>query len=193
METSVEASIEPFDWQRMLFGDSDPLFLAEIAVRTLLLYLFALAMVRLMGKRGMAQLTPFEFVIIVALGSAVGDPMFYPDVPLVHGFVVIASVVLLQQGLSVIARRWPKLDEVVEGRPTVAVRQGVIQHDAVEAGMFSLAEVLEMMRLQGIARLEDVELAVIENAGRLSVLRRSDATGGISPELWATDAIGGHG
>jgi uncharacterized membrane protein YcaP (DUF421 family) len=132
-------------------------------------------------------------VIIVALGSAVGDPMFYPDVPLVHGFVVIASVVLLQQGLSVIARRWPRLDEVVEGRPTVAVRQGVIQHDAVEAGMFSLAEVLEMMRLQGIARLEDVELAVIENAGRLSILRASDATGGISPELWATDAIGGHG
>lgn len=186
------ASVEPFDWQRMLLGDSDPLFLAEIGVRTLLLYLFSLAMVRIMGKRGMAQLTPFEFVIIVALGSAVGDPMFYPDVPLVHGFVVIASVVILQYGLSVIAQRSPKLDEIVEGRPTVAVRQGVIQHDVIAGGMFSLAEVLEMIRLQGIARLEDVELAIIENAGRLSILRRSDASDGISPELWATESMHGH-
>lgn len=188
----MEDSIEPFDWQRMFFGDSDPLFLAEIAVRTLLLYLFSLAMVRLMGKRGMAQLTPFEFVIIVALGSAVGDPMFYPDVPLIHGFVVIASVVLLQHGLSVIAQRSPKLDEIVEGRPVVVVRKGVIQEDVIAAGMFSLAEVLEMVRLQGIARLDDVELAVIENAGRMSILGRSDATGGVSAELWATDAMDGH-
>lgn len=185
------ASFEPFDWQRMFMGDAQLLFLAEIVVRTALLYLFALLMLRVMGKRGMAQLTPFEFAIIVALGSAVGDPMFYPEVPLVHGFVVIATVVLMQRGLSIVASRRPRIDALVSGSPTVAIKRGVIQHDILQKEKFSIPEVLELLRLQGVARLDDVELAVIEDAGRLSILRRQDATEGTSPEIWAMDEIQG--
>lgn len=173
------------DWYRMFFGDGDWIFLAEIAIRTSLMYLFALLMVRIMGKRGMAQLTPFEFVIIVALGSAVGDPMFYPDVPLLHGFVVIATVVACQRLLS-LSTRVPRVEEMVAGRPFVVIEDGVVRGDTLDEERFSLEEIHEMLRLAGVARMADVEKAIIEDAGRLSVLMRSDR-GPADPELWSVD------
>ena len=187
----MDPSFQPFDWQRMFIGDAQLLFLAEIVVRTLLLYLFALIMLRVMGKRGMAQLTPFEFVIIVALGSAVGDPMFYADVPLIHGFVVIASVVLAQRALAVLTSRRSRIDELVSGRPTVVVHRGRIQSEVIEKEKFSIPEILEMLRLQGVARLEDVELAIMEDAGRLSILRSQDADKGTSSEIWSPEELSG--
>jgi uncharacterized membrane protein YcaP (DUF421 family) len=68
-----------FDLARILLGRLPWLYLAEILLRTTIVYFFALFVVRTIGKRGMGQLAPFDFVIIIALGSAVGDPMFYPD------------------------------------------------------------------------------------------------------------------
>jgi hypothetical protein len=66
-----------FDLERMFIGEFSPVLLAEIAVRTVVMYVYALAVVRFIGKRGLGQVTPFEFVIVIALGSATGDPMFY--------------------------------------------------------------------------------------------------------------------
>ena len=111
------------DWGYMFFGDGDAIFLVEIVIRTVVLYAFALLMVRLMGKRGMAQLTPFEFVIIVALGSAVGDPMFYPDVPLTHGFVVIVTVVAAQRLLTYLTSRNEGLERSNSSRGTSNARR----------------------------------------------------------------------
>lgn len=91
-----------FDLVRIFFGDKPPLFLLEVAFRTLVIFSYTLLLLRWMGKRGMGQLTPFEFATIVALGSAVGDAMFYEDVPLLHTMLVIAIIIGLQHFLSYI-------------------------------------------------------------------------------------------
>ena len=175
------------DWGNMFFGDGDVVFLLEIVVRTAVLYSFALLMVRLMGKRGMAQLTPFEFVIIVALGSAVGDPMFYPDVPLVHGFVVIVTVVLAQRMLAFLTSRNEPLERALQGQPLVVVEKGQVLRHALEHEGFSQEELFEMLRLNGVAAIDHVERAVLEGAGRLSVLTSQDAAGGVDQRLWPTN------
>lgn len=180
----MDQSFQPFDWQRIIVGDAELVFLLEIVMRTFLLYAFALAMLRWMGKRGMAQLTPFEFAIIVALGSAVGDPMFYPDVPLLHGFVVVTTVVLMQRGVSEITSRSERASEIASGSPTIAVRRGEIMHEVIERDNFTVAEVLELLRLAGVARLAEVELAVIEDSGKLSILTTERAQDGTSNEIW---------
>lgn len=69
--------MDTFDWQRMLFGDLSWVFVLEIIVRSVIMYVYTFGMVRLMGKRTTQQLSSFEFIIVIALGSAVGDPMFY--------------------------------------------------------------------------------------------------------------------
>ena len=87
-----------FDLQRILFGDAPLLFALEIALRTAIMLVYSMFLLRLLGRRGLAQLSLFEFVLIIALGSAVGDPMFYPNVPVLHGLIVITVVVLIERG-----------------------------------------------------------------------------------------------
>ena len=84
--------IQPFDLQRMFFGMQPPLFYLEIAVRTLVIYAWGLLLLRWLGSRTIGQLSTVEFLLVIALGSAVGDPMFYPDVPVFYGMAVITVV-----------------------------------------------------------------------------------------------------
>lgn len=76
----MDTAIVPFDLQRMLIGDAPPLFFLEILVRTLVIYAYTLLLLRWLGSRTIGQLSTVEFVLVIALGSAVGDAMFYPEV-----------------------------------------------------------------------------------------------------------------
>jgi uncharacterized membrane protein YcaP (DUF421 family) len=82
------------DFGRILFGSESPLFLFEIVVRTAIVYVYALVLLRWLGSRTIGQLSTVEFLLVIALGSAVGDAMFYPDVPLIHALLVVTIVVL---------------------------------------------------------------------------------------------------
>ena len=88
----MEQPVEPFDLMRMLVGGQPPLFFAEIVLRTLIVYAYTFGLVRWLGGRSVAQLSVIEFLLVIALGSAVGDAMFYPDVPLLHAMLVITPV-----------------------------------------------------------------------------------------------------
>jgi uncharacterized membrane protein YcaP (DUF421 family) len=77
----------------MLWGDEPPLFLLEIVFRTMVIYGYTMALMRWLGSRTIGQLSSIEFLLVIALGSAVGDAMFYPDVPLLHAIAVITVVV----------------------------------------------------------------------------------------------------
>ncbi len=83
--------VSPFDWHRMFLGAEPPLYFLEIIFRIAALYTFTVLAVRLMGKRGNRNLSPFQTVVIIALGSATGDTMFYPQVPLLYAFLVRRS------------------------------------------------------------------------------------------------------
>lgn len=76
-----------------------------------------LGMTRFIGKRGVGQITPFEFLIVVVLGSATGDPMFYPHVPLLHGMIVITVVALLQRVFARLTNHSLMLRHALESRP----------------------------------------------------------------------------
>lgn len=104
----------------------------EIAFRTVFIYLYTLILIRWIGSRSIAQLSLVEFLLVIALSSAVGDAMFYPDVPLVHGLIVITLVVLLDKGLAYIVARNPVLEDVIEGKSVEVVRDGVIAYRALK-------------------------------------------------------------
>jgi uncharacterized membrane protein YcaP (DUF421 family) len=100
----------------MFFGDEPPLFLLEITFRTIVIYLYTLFLIRWVGSRSIAQLSLVEFLLVIALGSAVGDAMFYPDVPLFHCILVITVVVLLDKAIAFLISRNATLEDVIEGR-----------------------------------------------------------------------------
>jgi len=164
-------SITPFDLHRMFVGDAPPLFLAEVAVRTLIMFLYTVALVRLLGKRGMRQLAPFELVIIIGFGSAVGDPMFYADVPLSHALLVVTMIVGLQQGLVRITQRSEKAERLMEGPVSLIVRDGTIDIEALRKERFARDELFAELREAGVEHLGQVRLAFLESSGSLSVFR----------------------
>lgn len=164
----------PFDLHRMFLGDQTPLFLLEIVFRTTVMFAYTLFAVRFIGKRGMGQLTPFEFVVIIVLGSAVGDPMLYGDVPLVHGMTVVTIVVLLYKLLNHLTNVNPKLEQVVESKPVKLIEKGKILPEALRSEGLSEQELFVLLRMQEIKNIGEVEGAYIEPSGSLSVFKYKD-------------------
>lgn len=160
-----------FDLHRILLGRLPWLYLVEILLRTTIVYFFALFVVRTIGKRGMGQLAPFDFVIIIALGSAVGDPMFYPDVPLLHALVAITAIVLLTQGVTRLTQRSKRVQDLLSATAARLIRDGVMDLAAMRQEGIARKELFEALRTIGIEHLGEVERAYLEPSGKISAFR----------------------
>lgn len=163
--------METFDWHRMWFGDLSWGFALEIALRSSIMYVYTFLMVRLMGKRTPQQLTPFEFLIVIALGSAVGDPMFYPDIPLLSGIIVITVVVGLEQVISYWGERNARFQRIIEGVPRTVVTDGRLEWSGMKSEDVAIEELFGELRRAGIEQLGQVKYACVEQSGVISVLR----------------------
>ena len=161
--------ITAFDLGRMLFGDEPPLFLLEIAFRTFVIYAYTLVLIRWIGSRSIAQLSLVEFLLVIALGSAVGDAMFYPDVPLVHCMIVITVVVLLDKTLGYVVTRSSRLEDLIEGKSVEVVKDGLIRCRELERLNLGHDELFEQLRAKDVEHLGQVRAAYLETNGSLSV------------------------
>ena len=168
----MDAEYTPFDLHRMFIGDEfSLLFIAEILVRTAIMYLSALLLVRFIGKRGLGQLSPFEYLVVIAMGSAAGDPMFYPDIPLIHGIAVLATIVLLEKGLIQATERNTAVEHFVESVPALLVEDGRLKEQILKREGLSRDELFVRLRQEGIANLSEIRLAYLEPSGAISIFR----------------------
>ena len=165
-------SVQPFDWYRMFLGEqASALYLLEISFRTAVMYSYAIVFSRLIGKRGVGQISPFEFIIIIIVSSAAGDPMFYAHVPLLHGILVMTVVMVLHRLAGLVTDRSERAEDVMEGEPVLVIEQGFIVEGGVGPGTLSRRELLMKLRQQGIRDVGEVERAFFEPSGQLSVLQ----------------------
>lgn len=176
----MEETVVPFDLFRMFVGDHPPLFYLEVLFRSLWIYGYTLALIRWIGGRSVAQLSMSDMLLVIALGSAVGDATFYPDVPLLEAMLVITSIILFKRLLDILAARSRIANRVIDGRTTAVVREGCINIAGSNAGEFSMAEVKGMLRRQGVANLGQVEMAFLEEGGGVSVFGRRKPVAGLS-------------
>lgn len=163
--------VTPLDLGRMFMGTQPPLFVLEIVVRVLLIYGFAAVMLRLMGKRGRRELSPFELLVVIALGSATGDSMFYPDVPILHAWMVILVVVGCDVGMAHLQYRYGRVQRFVESTPRVVIRDGTVDADALRAELLRLDELYSMLREQGVSNTGEVQYGFLELSGELGLVR----------------------
>lgn len=168
----MEQLIQPFDFHRLFIGDQPPLFLLEIVFRVLVMYFWSLIMVRSIGKRGRHEMSPLEYVFIIALGSATGDPMFYPEIPLIYGMITISSIVVLTNIMSWIKKRSPYLDKLSESTPTILVEEGQIIDNNLFKERITQQELFASLREEGITDVGEVKLAILEVTGKISVFRQ---------------------
>lgn len=162
-------SIVAIDWPALLLGSEDWSFLPEVVLRTFIMFLIIIVGLRLMGKRGIRQLSVFELVVIVGLGSAAGDPMFYKEVGIVFSFVVFLVIIVLYALLVRILGKSPKVEDLLEGKPVCLIRDGVFEVENFKKEHLGSDEFFAELRLRGISQLGQVETAIEETSGELSV------------------------
>jgi uncharacterized membrane protein YcaP (DUF421 family) len=168
-------AIVPFDLERIFIGDMPWLFMAEVLFRTVVIYLFALALIRLVSQRAVGQLSIVEFLLVIALGSAVGDAMFYPDVPLLHAFAVITTVVLLDRAVDWLILHSEKVERLIQGEPRQLIADGVIDLEALADSSLDQEMLFELLREREISHLGEVRAAFLEQRGSLTLARTGAA------------------
>lgn len=159
---------------RILFGEEDTqsvVFFAEVLLRTIVMYCYTLFLTRMVGNGGIGQIGPFEFVLVIAVGSSAGDPMFYPEVGLLTGIFVITVVIILHRLTGFVLQRFRSLEDVVEGSPLLVVVDGKIRDERLGSGTLTERELMALLRIEGVRDTGEVKQAFFEPNGRLSVFR----------------------
>ena len=142
-------------------------------------YLFLLMLFRIAGRRTLAELTNFDFVLLLIISEATQAAMVGEDYSLTGAFLVILTLVGLDVGLSLCKQRMPRLDRWLEGTPTVIVADGRPLKDLMDQARVDEDDVLEAARSQlGLERMDQIRYAVLERNGGISIIpRRDDAAG----------------
>ncbi|MGE5554168.1 MAG: DUF421 domain-containing protein [Betaproteobacteria bacterium] len=144
-----------------------------MAGRSLVMYVFLLLVMRLAGKRELGQVSPFDFVVAVLIGELAAIPLQGHQISLLEGFVPIITIVLAQLATAYLSLWSNTFRSWICGRPTVLVSGGAIDVQALRKHRFSLSDLLSKLRQQGVYNLADVEFAILEDAGHLSVILKS--------------------
>lgn len=138
--------------------------------RTVILYFLIMTGLRLMGKRQIGELEPSELVLTMMLSDLATVPMQDFGIPLLAGVIPILTLLALSMLMSQLSLRSLRFRALVCGTPAVLIRHGVVQQQTMRENRYTLDELLEELRGQGISCVEDVKYAILENSGQLSVL-----------------------
>jgi len=157
------------DLDQIFFGEQEPWFILEVLLRTIIMYLVLLFGLRLMGKRGVRQLTIFELVVIIGLGSAAGDPMFYEEVGVVSSIVVFITIIAFYRLTTYLTSKSQKFEQIVEGRTVCLIENGKFCINSFNKEALAQDEFFSELRLRGVSQLGQVDRAYLEISGQLSV------------------------
>jgi uncharacterized membrane protein YcaP (DUF421 family) len=141
--------------------------------RTVILYFTAVLVIRIMGKRQIGQLQPFELVITIIIAELVVIPMQDKDVPLLEGLVPAFTLLFLQYLVSLVLMKSEGARGMVCGIPSVLVHNGRLVEKELRRLRYNLSDLLEQLRVKGFPDVSDVEFAVLETNGELSVVPKS--------------------
>ena len=144
----------------------------ELIVRSIVIYIFLIVLLRITGKRQVGQLAPFDLVLLLVLSNAVQNSMNGGDNSLVGGMVSAATLVGLNFIVAFATYRFKTVEVLVEGRPQVLIHNGRLYEQALTEARLTRHELDAALRRASCADIEDVRYAVLENNGEITVLAR---------------------
>ena len=143
---------------------------ARVALIGPLAYGSLVLFLRLSGKRTLAKLNAFDFVVTVALGSTLATVLLSSDVSFAEGALGLALLVALQYVVATASRRFPAVRRLVKSEPQLVMRNGALLHDVLRKERLNVEEVSQALRQSGIADMSGVAAVVLETDGSLSIL-----------------------
>ena len=150
----------------------------DSVVRATVVYTVLLLIFRIAGSRTMAEITTFDFVLVLIISEAVQQAMIDDDNSMTNGFLLVTTLVTVNVLLSLAKQRWPRIEQLLEGTPVVLVERGRVYRERMDRERIDEADVLEAAReLQGVGTLEDIEYAVLEKNGHVTVVNKKGRRG----------------
>jgi uncharacterized membrane protein YcaP (DUF421 family) len=145
----------------------------EFVYSTVFVYFLVLLVIRLMGKREIGQLSPFDFVVAIIIAELAAIPMEATDIPLWHSVLPLCILGALEVIVSYATLFSRKLRGIICGQPQIIIKNGEILKNEMRKARYNLDDLVAQMRDKGIVDPEDVEFAVLETSGKLSVILKS--------------------
>jgi len=142
----------------------------DIVFRAILLYLLVFLVTRVVGRRELSSLAPFDLILLIILGDAIQQGLTQDDYSVTGAFIVVLTIVLLQIGTSYVSFRVAPLRRVLEGEPVVILQDGELVERNVHRERLTREEIAEEARQQQIESLEQVAWAVLEPSGKISFI-----------------------
>lgn len=148
--------------------------MATIFIKTIIISLFVLLAVRLMGKREIGQLQPVELVVIIIIADVASTPMEEVGTPILQGIIPIFALVVGQLILSYLNIKSVFFHKLISGKASVLISKGKINEENLKKQRYTIDGLIEQMRVTGYADIKDVEYAILETSGQISVIPKQD-------------------
>ena len=142
--------------------------------RAIVLYLIVLVVMRLMGKREIGQLQPFELAISIMIADLASIPMTEIGIPIFNGIVPILGLLVMHLILSLINLKSLKAREIICGKPSILIYRGRIDEKILKKERFTINELEERLRGNNVVNLGDVEYAILETSGQVTVIQKPE-------------------
>lgn len=162
------------NWKELMLGGEPWSFLPEVFLRTLIMFIILIVSLRLLGKRGVKQLSIFELVVIISLGSAAGDPMLYRDVGILPALLVFVLIVGLYSLITYFIGKNKPFEKMMEGKPVYLIRNGAFFVENFSKEALGEDEFFAELRMQGVSQLGQIEEAIVESSGNISIFYYPD-------------------
>ena len=143
-----------------------------IFIRAILLYIIVLTVMRLMGKREIGQLEPFEFVISIMIADLASIPMTESGIPITNGIVPILGLLVMNLTISVLNMKSIWARKILSGKPSILIYRGKIDEKTLKKERFTINELQERLRGDNVINLGDVEYAILETNGQVTVIQK---------------------
>lgn len=145
----------------------------ESVIRPALVYLFVLVLLRLTGKRTLAQITTFDFVLLLIISEATQQALIGEDNSMINSAIVVATLVGLNVLMSLLKQRWPWVDRLLDDVPIVIVENGKPLKDRMDKVRVDEDDVLDAARqIHGLERMDQIRHAILERDGQISIIPR---------------------
>jgi uncharacterized membrane protein YcaP (DUF421 family) len=153
----------------------------DIVLRATVIFIALYVLVRLMGKRELGQMTPFELIVLVVIGDLIQQGVTQNDFSLTGAIIAISTIAFLALAMSWASYLWPRAERLLEGEPRVIVRDGELLTGNLRRNRLTTSEIESEMRLAGIAHMGSVKWAILEPRGKISFIERGSDGGEEQP------------
>lgn len=143
-----------------------------IFVRSIVLYTIVLIVMRYMGKKEIGQMQPFELVISIMIADLASTPMSETGIPILYGIIPILGLLFMYITISILNIKSIRMREIICGKPSILIFRGKIDEKVLIKEKITINELQERLRVAGVSALEDVEYAILETSGQLSVIEK---------------------